>query len=86
MFGSIRVGCDHTAITVWLKRCDSIEEKGRAVEFESHARVSNRRTNQRAGWRVARGGFGDVAIAVQLRPRYGEVTERRTAALAGRLL
>jgi hypothetical protein len=37
MFGSIRVGCDHAAITVWLKRCDSIEEKGRAVEFESSA-------------------------------------------------
>ena len=37
MFGSIRVGCDHTAIRVWLKRVDSIEEKGLAVEFESIA-------------------------------------------------
>ncbi len=57
MFGSIRVGCDHTAITVWLKRVDSIEEKGRAVEFESHA-LSEKSADKAAGLRAGLGKSG----------------------------
>jgi len=52
------MGCDHTAITVWLKRVDSIEEKGRAVEFESIApgeRSVGNATRLMAGCEMVRG-------------------------------
>ena len=68
MFGSIRMGCDNTAITVRLKRFDSIEEKGHAVEFESHA-LSEKSADKAARLKAGL-GKGEVSrrISIPVRP------------------